>query len=107
MQEVHQQTDELLARTGVRKSLRRFLIRSIFSVDMFVLVTVVGVVLLIAYFATNEAKSQRLTCSAFSNYSQAYTAYLAGNWRLDENKDGHPCNALYNKYTKSFAYGTT
>jgi hypothetical protein len=37
------------------------------------------------------------TCSAFSNHAQAKQSYRSGNFRLDRDGDGVPCENLYRR----------
>lgn len=93
-------SDESLAHIEDKRIDSLFL-RTIFRVDVFVLISIVGILLLLSLFAVNQARSARLTCVAFTSYPQAYVAYLSGNKQLDGDKDGHPCNDLYKKYERT------
>lgn len=45
----------------------------------------------------SQPGSLRVTCGDFLEYEKALEAYNEGNTSLDGDKDGIPCEALYNK----------
>lgn len=52
----------------------------------------------LAYFVSTP-KATRYTCAAFGSYKELLASFPPGEWPeyLDRNKDGIPCNSLYNK----------
>lgn len=54
----------------------------------------------VSYVIGQQERFVVKTCEDFTSYGEALAAYNAGDMKLDENKDGIPCDALFKKDNK-------